>query len=301
MKQVVGQHYIPKFYLRGFTIPGTDKLWVYDKNKPAPRKQSPAKVAKEKYFYSDWGQGETDNTLEDTLAKIESAVAPILRRLETQDVAFADREERYVFGRFVSFLAFRTRQFNRHFHILGQNIIKTRMINHFEKKGGLGVVVEEFNRKANMRTTPGRFLDSFNKIKIKPRKGSFQVVMAKAALQMIPYFCSMNWIFVRSTGDDYFVTSDAPVVFFDPKNNDSSFKPGILQKNVQIYFPVNRQLCLVTGWPRTGGYFHAERSLVRDINAKIAWDSESFVFSPAQYQIGLKEIHEKVEVRLIRL
>lgn len=289
MKRAIGQHYIPKFYLRGFTIPGTEKLWVYDKNKPIPRKQSPGKVAKENHFYSILGNGGIDNVIEDSLAKIESATAPVFKSLEHHDNQFYTPLERYVFGRFICFLAVRTPQFNRHFHILAQNAAKTRLIEHFEKKGGLEVVVEEFNRRAKSKTTPGKFLESFNGLKIRPPKGSFQVLMGEAAIRIIPYFCTMKWLFLRSERGVSFITSDAPVLFHDPSNHTPFFKPGILQKTVQIYFPVNRQLCLLASWEGDGGYRVAEPNLVSDINAKIALESERCLFSPFPCDFGVKE------------
>lgn len=293
MNRPIGQHYISKFYLGGFTIPGTEKLWVYDKNKPIPRKQSPRKVAKENHFYSVLGIKGINNVIEDNLAKIESATAPIFQSLQNHDHQFDTPTERYVFGRFICFLAFRTPQFNRYFHIIAQNVAKTQLIEHFKKKGGLEVVVEEFNRRAKSKTTPEQFLETFNKLKIKPPKGSFQILMGEAAMRFIPYFCTMKWLFLRSEKDVFFITSDAPILFHDPSNHNPFFKPGILQKTVQIYFPVNRQLCLLASWEGDGGYRVAEPNLVSDINVKIASEAERCLFSPFPCDVGVKEALDK--------
>jgi len=293
MSRKIGQHYVPQFYLRGFAISdtGNDKLWVYDKNKPVPRLQSAGKVAKKNNLYSFFDPNGVDNVLEEALSKIESSAAPLFRRLQREDVEFTNVGERYTFGKFVSFLAYRTPQFNRHLHILAQNLAKGKLINHFEKKGGLQVAVEEFNKKTGYQVTPEKFLDAFNEMKIKPPKGTFQVIMFEGAKKMIPHFCTMRWHFLRSDADRFFVTTDAPVVFHDLNNDDPFFKPGILQKSVQILFPVNKQLCLVATWEGREGYYLVDKDVVREINNKIAGAAERFLFSSIQqYNIRVEWI-----------
>jgi hypothetical protein len=292
MKRSIGQHYVPKFYLRGFTTADSldGKLWVYDKDKPTPRLQSPAKVAKKNNLYSLFDRHRVGNVFEEALSKIESSAASLFRRLQHEDVVFTNVDERYTFGKFVSFLAYRTPQFNRHLHILAQNLAKGKLIKHFEKKGGLQVAVEEFNKKTGYQDTPEKFLDSFNKMKIKPPKGTFQLMMVEGAKKLIPHFCTMRWHFLRSAADNFFVTTDAPVVFHDPKNDDPFFKPGILQKSVQILIPVNKQLCLVATWKGREGYYLVDEDVVRETNNKVAGAAERFLFSPMQYDIRLEAI-----------
>lgn len=299
MRRIIGQHYVPEFYLRGFAIPdiANDKLWVYDKNKPVPRLQSPEKVAKKNNLYSFFDPHGVDNILEEALSKIESSAAPLFRRLQHEDVTFTNVDERYTLGKFVSFLAYRTLQFNRHLHILAQNLAKGKLISHFEKKGGLLVAVEDFNKKTGYQVTPEKFLESFNKMKIKPPKGTFQVMMFEGAKKMTPHFCTMKWHFLRSDADRYFITTDAPVVFHDPNNDDPFFKPGIFQKSVQILFPVNKQLCLVATWKGREGYYLVNEGVVGEINNKIAGAAESFLFSPIQCDVRLEIVktHRRVE------
>jgi uncharacterized protein DUF4238 len=73
------QHYIPKFYLKGFT----DKkgvLWVCEKFKPI-RPSKPKLEAHRADYYTHSEQGKRDETAENVLKEVESRVAPIIRKL----------------------------------------------------------------------------------------------------------------------------------------------------------------------------------------------------------------------------
>lgn len=78
MSQPRAHHYLPVFYLRGFTSESPKKdigfLWVYEKGKP-PRRSKPENEAHERDFYSH-------NRTERLLSKIESVVAPFFRAVE---------------------------------------------------------------------------------------------------------------------------------------------------------------------------------------------------------------------------
>lgn len=48
----MGDHYIPRHYLKGFCSPGKDLLWVYQIGRGQPFQVNVLKVANEKGYYS---------------------------------------------------------------------------------------------------------------------------------------------------------------------------------------------------------------------------------------------------------
>jgi hypothetical protein len=73
------QHYIPKFYLKGFTDKeGT--LWVFEKFKSL-RNSKPKKEASRPDYYTHDEDGKRDETAENVLKHIESDVAPVIRKI----------------------------------------------------------------------------------------------------------------------------------------------------------------------------------------------------------------------------
>ena len=68
-----------KFYLKGFTDP-QKTLWVYEKGKPS-RASKPKDEAHRENYYTYEDKGYQDTTIERSLSKSESIVAPIFRKL----------------------------------------------------------------------------------------------------------------------------------------------------------------------------------------------------------------------------
>ena len=73
------QHYIPNFYLKGFTDPNS-VLWVYERFKP-PRGSASKKEAHKPDYYTHAEHGQRDETVEFELEAIESRAAPVVRKL----------------------------------------------------------------------------------------------------------------------------------------------------------------------------------------------------------------------------
>src|ERR1700747_3225075 len=99
-EQAKAQHYIPKFYLKGFTDKeGT--LWVCEKFKPI-RPSKPKNEANRPDYYSHSEKGERDETAEDVLKDVESQSAPIIRKLANPQYTLTPENA----GRVVLFIAF---------------------------------------------------------------------------------------------------------------------------------------------------------------------------------------------------
>ncbi len=71
------QHYIPKFYLKGFTDEH-GKLWVREKFEPI-RASKPKLEARRPDYYTHAEQGERDETAENVLKEAESRAADCLQ------------------------------------------------------------------------------------------------------------------------------------------------------------------------------------------------------------------------------
>jgi hypothetical protein len=84
MPEKKNQHFVSKFYLRGFTQTNGDSvLWWFSKvDAMRPVTKSPARAASESYFYSvQRDDGGWDHSVEESLNSAETESAPALRRL----------------------------------------------------------------------------------------------------------------------------------------------------------------------------------------------------------------------------
>jgi hypothetical protein len=70
--------------------------------------------------------------------------------------------------------------------------------------------------------------------------------MLAATKSMIPHFCIRNWTCLVPKSDNiFFITSDHPVLPFDPNIEDETFVPGFIEKSTDIFFPISPRMCLL--------------------------------------------------------
>jgi hypothetical protein len=84
-------HYIPKFYLKGFT----DKegsLWVYENGKTAPRRSTTKHEGHRENYYVFEDRGFPDDSTEKMLSRVESVVAPTIKKLANSQFRLNDRQ-----------------------------------------------------------------------------------------------------------------------------------------------------------------------------------------------------------------
>lgn len=109
MEKTVRQHYVPRFYLRGFSTPQKENA-LFGYRISEQKLFGPILVdgvAHEKHFY------DLDDTtsLEGDLAKLESRIATVHRKiLETRDLATLSATELYTYAQFIATQSRRTRR-----------------------------------------------------------------------------------------------------------------------------------------------------------------------------------------------
>ena len=96
------QHYIPKFYLKGFCIEGLNSssfVWCYDKRHAKgqllKQQKSIKAICTDEFYYKQTRNG--DDILEKGFQKIESKIAPIIKnikeRIERKETPLSEKEK----------------------------------------------------------------------------------------------------------------------------------------------------------------------------------------------------------------
>jgi hypothetical protein len=75
------QHYVPQFYLRGFTTGNDDSLFVFDKEQNKIFTKNITEICEERYYYSYEENGEYDLTVEKHLAEKEGIFSEVLKKV----------------------------------------------------------------------------------------------------------------------------------------------------------------------------------------------------------------------------
>ena len=91
----------------------------------------------------------------------------------------------------------------------------------------------------------------------------------------------MKWAFLETTNDEYFLTSDNPLYYMDPSYKLGSFYGvGLMNKKLEVTFPLSRNLALLATWEGLTGYHQANSSIRKIINWRTIISAQNFVISP---------------------
>lgn len=244
-------HYLPIFYLEGFIDPTNEPyVWIYEKGNSSVRKATANNIGVQKGFYTftTKERGKDSNTIENAFEKVETACAPVLRKI--RNFKNLNKKEKSNFSLFLALMILRVPNFR-------ENIIKS--LNDFKQK----------------------ILSSQNDTKIDP---NYDLKMAISISQnpiFAQIFSKMKWVFIEATGDFKFVTSDNPLSCCDPiRNQKSLYETGLINKNVEVTFPISSSLALLASWNGQEGFRKAKNSqIIEDINRRTISSASRFVYS----------------------
>jgi hypothetical protein len=154
------QHYIPKFYLKGFTD-RQKRLWVCERFKPI-RNSKPKDEAQRPDYYTHAERGQRDETAEDILKQVESKAAPIICKLANPQYVLTPENASHVIM-FVAFMFARVPSWRENLDNLAAQLAKKKILEvandkeqfhrtclELEKQRGesLGVDFEELRQDA---------------------------------------------------------------------------------------------------------------------------------------------------------
>jgi hypothetical protein len=288
MKKPRLQHYIPRFYLKGFTDPialqrnGRDVVWVYEKGRE-PRRSSPNSEAKERDFYSS-DEGNSQNLeLESWLANLENQVAPIIARL-MRDRRQPGNAEREWLALFVGTMQTRTpagrwlsenRVSRLAMQLIKEAAADPDKFRKFVDENG-GLPEEDFD----IEHVRGEILSDHHEVLSGSR--DLNLLSIAAVGQMVArVLLGMNWQTIDSEGHEFFLTSDDPVIVhaLDERSNKLHLRMGVGSPGVNVWFPLCRTLCLRMGKDLEPGYATWVDRGIRYVNKMIAMCAHRWVFA----------------------
>jgi hypothetical protein len=278
------QHYIPRFYLKGFTEPNyEDYIWVYEKGKTEPIKLHIKNVAVQKHYYSFTDHnGEKNITIEDALAEIEGKTAPVFQKIKKHDDL--NEDDRINFSYFLSTMITRVPNFRENMNnIYKDNINKAiEQIEPYIKNDKKNYVKpinlpEEF-WNSMWNDMPEKAEEKLQDIYLKSDKKTVKPEITLKFLDLpreepASIFNNMKWKFIVATDNWKFVTSDNPL--------HNYLDIGLLNKNVEVIFPVSKDLVFLGTWQdnKEGRYFQADNNTVKEFNRATVKSALKYVYS----------------------
>jgi len=267
-------------------------LYLYEKGNHKIRIVSPEKAAVIKGYYSidPPGLDIDENAVESYLSFIESHCAPVIRKMQNkEELSSEDREK---FSVFLGFMLIRVPQFRTASEDLASKTMKSLLMTLASDK-------EEFEReykayqkqKGSKNEVPIEKIREFILDKDKYEINSHpnvSLAFMELGIKVAPIFLDMKWSFWEATEDHKYLTSDNPLYYFD-RTAPSNAGVGLLNRNIEVYFPVSRDIMFLGCWHNVQGYRRLNNSQLKGWNKNTTIFATRFVFSP-QYSQGINRI-----------
>lgn len=276
------QHYIPKFYLKGFT----DKegvLWVCERFKPI-RASKPRLEAHRPDYYSHTEKGDRDETAENKLEEIESRVAPIIRKLANPKYVLTPENAGHLVI-FVGFMFARVPSWRENLDRIAAQLTRETQLQLAQDEQKFHQLCADVERSTGKSlTVEAEELRQFI------LKGDYELVQKSMAFNLTAMFVTAlsaireletygMQVFHAPEGR-FFLTSDSPVYTIRPDaKGQATLGMGFGWPDVEVYFPLNKRACLRMRRGIQAGGRIAEEGRVKEINDLIMATASRYLYS----------------------
>ena len=284
-------HYVPQFYLRGFSI-DEERVFRLDKHSNAI-KHLPIKVVgfqKNLYTYQTI-DGET-KSLEDIFAQMEGLAAHSIKLLRAGKAL--SPQERADLSYFLGFLMVRTPAFQNKLlssqEELTEKVMRMRMkmtppehIQKFFEERGKTMTKEDAQDMIDFGSDEKR-----SKLVMKFPQGYWIKQMLQLANDMYPIFEICDWEIKHSPTPFGFLTSDHPFLLIPGEKPDPFDGVGLLTPQAKKVIPLAADICLIAHEPcKKPTIIHAEtdKDFFRKVNRWTIKNAEVYVFSPSKGKV----------------
>lgn len=271
-------HYIPQFYLRGFARKPHKKakLHVFDMHKSVwlPHPTIVKNLGTARDFNRVDIEGHPPDALENSLARFETEVASILKRICEQRQR-PEGEEFVCLMNLAALMSVRNPSVRENFRNAQKKVIeiitdltlatKERYESSIKrmKEAGHGVDLPEVSYEEMLRFhEEGNYEINIPNQRFFP--GEFNAVDT-----VIKSLLARKWLFIISPDSaGHFICSDHPVRlrWTDPKLAEGFYPPGHAMGSTEIIFPVSKDLALVGTFEGEDKTITADRYLIAMIN-----------------------------------
>ena len=242
------QHFIPRFYLKGFTD-RNGEVWVCEKFKPI-RKSRPKEEAHRPDYYTDTADGKRNETAENALKRVESVAAPIIVTLANPQYTFTPEREAAVMV-FVASMFVRVPAWRDYLDQKAAEVRKDALLKYAQDKEKFYKMCDSFEAEKGKPLGVDR-----EGLRQEYLKGYWEVRQTSRGFNLASMF-QTGISAIRELGDfgsevlyappgSHFVTSDSPVstIHHPPGGRYSNLGVGFGWPGVEVYFPLNKKACL---------------------------------------------------------
>jgi hypothetical protein len=259
----MGQHYIPQYYLNGFSDPSNSaRIWVYEKGARRIFCTTTQNVAKENRRWPE--------AVEHYLAnQIEGPARPVLDRIRNHQPITANDKQA-----FSDYMLVMVKRVPKGLERMRASFPATREKAFAQLKSDILRLLQE---DPSHNSILQQLLEALPRLKARyENEFPMEVWYSTLNLDSLPrvraILPAMTWVFLTSDKKQPFLTSDNPFFFFEGL--------GIGRPESQITFPISSGTTLWATWRKdlTEGYVQAKDADIRKTNRRTASAATRYVY-----------------------
>jgi hypothetical protein len=244
---VIDQHYIPKFYLKGFT--DKDKnLWVYEKHKPLRQSKPKDEANRPDYYSLTESEQDDKDAVEHALSRIESLAAPIVRKLVTPQYVLTPENAADLLL-FIAFMFARVPAWRENLDKVAAQTTKRLHVSFARNKEAFHRICSQVARDKGSEFSDFEGLrelvlaDDYELIQM---SSSFNLgAMMTSGANVAKIIAEFGYRALYAPAGKSFFTSDSPVFTVAPDNSGvQRLGMGFDWPQVSVIFPLNKRACL---------------------------------------------------------
>jgi hypothetical protein len=291
-KEARHHHYIPQFYLRGFSTGSGKrcKLTVGNSKTQKFFETNPRNVGGVRDFNRVNVEGHPPDAIESALSDFETDAEQAIRAIS--DSLTFDGDPKVVVLNLLALLAVRSPQMRENWRQFQEQVAKQIMSLTLATKDRWERSVASMKQdgKELPHDVPYEELKRFHQsdrytVEV-PTERHIELEM-HGMDTVLPYLAKRHWALLRTDEETgFFVTGDRPVVLTwkKPSKVPVMFRrsPGFGMTETELVFPLSKTLALVGDFETEGGVFKATRRAVAAMNIRMVTHAFSQFYAPKQ-------------------
>lgn len=272
-------HYLPQFYLKGFKIipqrTKYAKIWLLNKSdEPDAKAVSIQDTGGERdYNTLDHDENNKDRqTIERLLSRIETEQAELLHKVIALGEVLGETKNDLAF--FMSLMFHRVPTFKNHVESTLKGMVEATA-SHMLRRGDLPPPPPSIAQAIKEHG------DNIFKADISNWKVLQYMYDAAVQSAFTPIIEKMNLSIVKAPSNYYFITSDAPVVLFDPNYHiKKPYGVGLADKDIQVSIAIDHKHLILASWDKKPSAHIATPDDILEYNRRVIVMGQRFLYSP---------------------
>ncbi len=258
----MGDHYVPQYYLKGFSHRERKRIWVYDKQEGRKFRTQVKSIANVTGFYSSEFEQYLANT-------IEGPANGVIRKIRDRDqITDCDKG---ILAEYIAVMMKRVPKGKERLRELVPSVAEKLSQEIHER---LTIVASIQPEKASLiqrrKSEIQEILDKYSKEP--PKEIWLDTIPPERSPRVVAALTGMTWRFLTFDDKPVFLTSDNPIFYFT--------NIGINKPKSEVTFPISSYIILWATW-RTDlpeGYIAATNQAVKEMNRRTVSNALRYVF-----------------------